>query len=46
MPIASDVNIDELVSRTEGYSGAEVSLLLYMIKYSLFIEVMKFGSKL
>jgi AAA family ATPase len=25
MPVASDVNIDELVIRTEGYSGAEVS---------------------
>ncbi|XP_021917204.1 spermatogenesis-associated protein 5 isoform X1 [Zootermopsis nevadensis] len=24
MPVASDVNIDELVGRTEGYSGAEV----------------------
>jgi SpoVK/Ycf46/Vps4 family AAA+-type ATPase len=28
MPVASDVNIDELVSRTEGYSGAEVSLFI------------------
>jgi ATP-dependent 26S proteasome regulatory subunit len=27
MPVASDVNIDELVNRTEGYSGAEVGFV-------------------
>jgi len=27
MPVASDVNIDELVNRTESYSGAEVGFV-------------------
>jgi len=27
MPLASDVNIDELVNRTESYSGAEVGFV-------------------
>ena len=41
IPVSGDVSIEELVSHTNGYSGAEVSLLIFLcnLLYCLLIHI-------